>query len=103
MDTEGQLVREVTPGDILTTVLQNQVDAAAGSINFVAGVLSGSPARQPFTLATLHFKVIAPVPEDGTAVQLLSDVSHQTGVYYVGQQLGTMLRSSQLSPAGRLK
>jgi hypothetical protein len=103
VNAEGQLAEEVTPGDTLTTLLQNQVDATAGSIRFVAGVLSGAPARQPFTLATFYFKVIAPVSEDGTAVRLLSDAGHQTGAYYAGQRLYTTLSSSRLSIAGRLK
>jgi hypothetical protein len=103
VNAEGQLVKEVTPGDILTTVLQNQVDATAGSIHFVTGVLSGAPAHQPFTLATLHFKVVAQIPEDGTVVRLLSGLDHQTGAYYAGQRLDTTLSSSRLSTAGRLR
>jgi hypothetical protein len=103
VNTEGQLAEEVTPGDTLNTVLQNQVDATAGSIHFVAGVLSGNPVRRPFTLATLHFKVVAPLPEGTIVVQLLSDAGHQTGAYYAGQRLNTTLSSSQLSTASRLK
>jgi hypothetical protein len=103
VNAEGQLVEEVTPGDTLNTVLQNQVDAAAGSIHFVAGVLSGTPVRQPFTLITLHFKVIAPLSEGETSVRLLSESEHQTGAYFAGQRLDTVLCNSQLSPVGRME
>ena len=52
-------VQGVTPGATLDTVLQNEYDNVAGTIDYSAGKLTGTLPTGTFTLATIEFKALA--------------------------------------------
>jgi len=58
-DTNYLEVQSITPGTTLDTVLQNDYDNAAGTIDYAAGKLSGTLPTGTFTLATIELKALA--------------------------------------------
>jgi hypothetical protein len=60
-------VQSITPGGSLDTVLENDYDNVAGTIDYSAGKLSGTLPTGTFTLATIEFKALA---ETGSSTPL---------------------------------
>jgi stage V sporulation protein SpoVS len=52
-------VQSIAPGAALNTVLQNQYDNVAGTIDYSAGKLTGTLPTGTFTLATIEFRALA--------------------------------------------
>ncbi len=87
VDANGVEINTITPGNTLSTVLQNNVNNSTGQITFSAGRPVGSnPASGTFTLATIRFKAIAPTSSTSVAF------TANTRAYYQGNALGLTLQ-----------
>lgn len=85
VDANGNPVSEITPGSALSTVLQNSVDNSAGHIDYVAGILTGTPPSGSFTLATIPFKAMAQTAGGGTPITFVfSPPTRNTDALYQG-------------------
>jgi hypothetical protein len=82
---DGNPVNEVIPGSTLPTVLQNSVDNGAGQIDYVAGMLTGTPPSGSFTVATIRFKAKTQTAGSGTPITFVfSPPARNTDVLYQG-------------------
>lgn len=87
VDADGVDSNTITPGNILSAVLQNTVNNATGQITFSAGRPVGSaPASGTFTLATIRFKAVAPTSSTNI------DFTANTRAYYQGNALELTLQ-----------
>ena len=88
VDASGNPSDQITPGSTLDTVLQNSVDNGTGQIDYVAGVLAGTPPSGTFTLATIRFKATAQTAAGGTPTSFVfSPPARNTDVLYEGNSV----------------
>ena len=88
VDASSDPSDQITPGSTLDVVLQNSVDNSAGQIDYVAGVLVGTPPSGTFTLATIRFKAKAQTPGGGTPISFIfAPPARNTDALYEGNSV----------------
>jgi hypothetical protein len=83
VDSDGTEAGTITPVTTrFDTVLQNQVNNAAGSIDYAAGVLTGDPPTGTFTLGSIRFRAITET--EATALTFAFANTRRTEVAFEG-------------------
>ena len=88
VDASGNPSDQIIPGSTLDTILQNSVDNTMGQIDYVAGVLVGTPPSGTFTLATIRFKAEAQTAGSGIPINFVfSPPARNTDALYEGNSV----------------
>lgn len=102
VDAQGNPAAALEPGSTLPVILQNRADNALGQIGYSAGVaLGGQAITGTFTLATLRFRCLAPIPIQGTPIVFAFDAgAHRiTEIGYLGASVLESYRNGVAFPA----
>ncbi len=86
VDAGGNPASGIENSGILDVLILNQVDNAAGQIDFAAGTWGALPSGS-FVLATMHFKALQGTAGPGTALTFVTELPRLTNVTHAGASI----------------
>jgi parallel beta-helix repeat protein len=87
-------VVDLARGTALPQVMQDAYDNHAGTIDYSAGLLAGTPPSGSFTLATVTFRALAET--EGTVIPFITTAPRKTDVAYQGRSVLDAQRSARI-------